>query len=352
MEPNKGFGVVGGFVMTVSSVCRKFSSFSALLLLLFAILSSSGCTGIAGSPNNASQDPAPGASTLSVAPDAIKFGSVGLGGTLSQSVTLTNHGASNITITQASTKAAGVTITGMTFPLTIAAGKQANFNVVFSPKTAGVLSGAVTVVSDASATPSTVTLSGTGLAASAFLSMSTSSLKFGSVAIGKRTELSVVLTNAGNSNVTVSKVSVSGTQYSVNGVSAGLILAPGQSATLNETFAPTAMGTLPGSVTVVSNASNSPSTISATGDGIAAGSHSVSLSWAPSSSAVAGYNVYRSEVSGGPYSKLDPAAVTATSYTDSTVLAGQTYYFVVTSVSATGLESADSTEVSATVPTP
>jgi fibronectin type 3 domain-containing protein len=62
--------------------------------------------------------------------------------------------------------------------------------------------------------------------------------------------------------------------------------------------------------------------------------------------------VYRSQVSGGPYSKLDSALITSSSYTDSTVQAGQTYYFVVTSVTSAGVESADSTQVSATVPTP
>jgi fibronectin type 3 domain-containing protein len=62
--------------------------------------------------------------------------------------------------------------------------------------------------------------------------------------------------------------------------------------------------------------------------------------------------VYRSQVSGGPYSKLDSALIISTSYADSTVQAGQTYYFVVTSVASTGVESADSTQVAAVVPTP
>jgi fibronectin type 3 domain-containing protein len=78
----------------------------------------------------------------------------------------------------------------------------------------------------------------------------------------------------------------------------------------------------------------------------------VALTWIPSTSAVAGYHVYRSGVSGGPYSKLDSSVVATDSYTDPTVQAGQTYYFVVTSVTAAGVESADSTQVSVIVPTP
>jgi fibronectin type 3 domain-containing protein len=62
--------------------------------------------------------------------------------------------------------------------------------------------------------------------------------------------------------------------------------------------------------------------------------------------------VYSSGVSGGPYSKLDSSIVTTDSYTDSTVQSGQTYYFVVTSVTTAGVESADSAQVSVTIPTP
>jgi fibronectin type 3 domain-containing protein len=79
-------------------------------------------------------------------------------------------------------------------------------------------------------------------------------------------------------------------------------------------------------------------------------SHSVSLTWSPSTSTVIGYNTYTSSVSGGPYTKLTSAPVSASSYTDSSVVAGQTYYFVVTSVDSSNVESAYSAEVSALVP--
>ena len=190
------------------------------------------------------------------------------------------------------------------------------------------------------------------MAATALLATSASSLNFGNITVGKSGALSLALTNSGNSNVTVSKVTVSDAHYSVSGVSAGLILAPGQSATLDATFSPLAAGSSPGTVTVASNATNSPATISLSGDGSQTGSHSVALTWIPSTSTVAGYNVYRSGISGGPYSKLDSSDVATDSYTDSTVQAGETYYFVVTSITAAGVESAHSTQVSATVPTP
>ena len=329
------------------SMSKKYISVAVLVLLAIAILSISGCSGIASAPGNSSSN---GAATISVAPASIRFGSVPLTSTASQSVTIMNGGGSNLIVTQVNTSAVGVTITGVSLPLTIGAGKQFTFNVIFSPKAAGTLSGDISVMSDASSSPSTVSLSGIGMAATAVLTASTSSLSFGNVVVGNNSTLPVTLTNAGNSNVTVSTVGVSGASYTESGVKAGLILAPGQSATLDAIFTPAAAGSLAGSVTVASTATNSPTTISLSGTGSAA-TPFVALSWTPSVSVVAGYNVYRSQVSGGPYTtKLDPSAVAADSFTDNSVQPGATYYYVVTSVTSTGVESADSAPTSATVP--
>jgi len=55
---------------------------------------------------------------------------------------------------------------------------------------------------------------------------------------------------------------------------------------------------------------------------------------------------------GGPYAKLTPSAISSTFFTDSAVLSGATYFYVTTSVDSTGLESDDSNEVKASIPTP
>jgi fibronectin type 3 domain-containing protein len=89
-----------------------------------------------------------------------------------------------------------------------------------------------------------------------------------------------------------------------------------------------------------------------TGSGTAAITHSVSLSWDASTSTVAGYNIYRGTVSGGPYSKINSSADANTSYTDSSVQSGTTYYYVTTSVDNSGDESVNSNQVSAAIPTP
>jgi fibronectin type 3 domain-containing protein len=88
------------------------------------------------------------------------------------------------------------------------------------------------------------------------------------------------------------------------------------------------------------------------GTGVQLIAHSAALSWTASTSVVAGYNVYRGTVSGGPYSKLNSSLIGPTTYTDSTVQSGQTYFYVVTAVDASNVESAYSNTISAIIPFP
>jgi fibronectin type 3 domain-containing protein len=81
--------------------------------------------------------------------------------------------------------------------------------------------------------------------------------------------------------------------------------------------------------------------------------HRVQLSWhaSPPVSGVteAGYNIYRSTTSGGPY-VLIASNVTHLSYTDALVNSGKTYYYTVTSVDQGGRESRYSVEITAVIP--
>lgn len=195
-----------------------------------------------------------------------------------------------------------------------------------------------------------VTLTVTSSTSSLILNSSPTSLSFGNVTVSNTSSQNVTLTNAGTSTVTISGVSVSGPGFNASGVASGLMLSAGKTATLSVTFDPAATGSASGSVTVSSNASNSPGQIALSGTGVTAVAHSVTLSWTASTSSVVGYYCYSSNTSGGPYAKLNSSPSTSTTCTDTTVQAGDTYYFVVTSVDSSNVESAYSSEVSATVP--
>jgi len=75
-----------------------------------------------------------------------------------------------------------------------------------------------------------------------------------------------------------------------------------------------------------------------------AGNAQVSLTWSASSGATS-YHVKRSTTTGGPYTQV--GAPTSTSYTDTGLIDGTTYYYVVSAVNSAG-ESSNSSEVSAT----
>lgn len=78
--------------------------------------------------------------------------------------------------------------------------------------------------------------------------------------------------------------------------------------------------------------------------------HEATLSWNASTTPAVKYNVYRGTKTGGPYSKINPSAVNATTYADPSVAAGQIYYYVVTAVDSNNIESAYSNQAIATVP--
>lgn len=305
-----------------------------------------------------------------------------ISGSDSGSVTIASDAKnSNLDIRLGGTATAGLAISAQPASKTVTAGQTATFSVVAAgpaplayqwKKSGAAISGATSATYTTPPTTTsesgesfTVTVNGSGEddnsvtsnpamltvdASPSTLTASKTSLDFPNVNVGAGSVLPVAFTNTGNSEITISNVVVAGAGYTAGGVESGQILAPGQTGTLDVTFDPSGTGTLSGSLTVTSSAANSPARIALSGTGVQAVQHSATLSWTDADSTVTGYNLYRSTVSGGPYIKLDSALVAATTSTDTAVQAGRTYYYVVTSVDASGVESAYSTEASATIP--
>lgn len=184
------------------------------------------------------------------------------------------------------------------------------------------------------------------------LTLSSSSVAFGNVNVNSTATQSVTLTSSGTAALTISGGSVAGTGFGMSGLSFPLTLNPGQTAVLNIQFDPTAAGSDTGTVSLTSNASSGTTTIALSGTGQAQ-SYQVNLTWtAPSSSSdpVAGYKVYREASGGSSYQLLNASAITATSYTDTTVQDGATYNYYVESVDAQGNQSGPSNTYTVTIP--
>jgi Abnormal spindle-like microcephaly-assoc'd, ASPM-SPD-2-Hydin len=285
---------------------------------------------------------------LAANPTSLNFANVQVGGSLTLMDSLTNTGGASVTISQATVTGAGFSISGLNAPLVLNPGGSVTFSVVFAPQSAASASGGMSVSSNASNPTLTVSLSGTGTAQGQ-LTLTPTALGFGSVTVGTKVSQASSL-SAGGASVTVSSASLSSAEFSLTGISLPLTIAAGQSVPFTLTFAPQTSGSASAALSFASNASNSPAeTLS--GTGIAPPQHSVSLSWTDSGSGIVGYNVYRGSVSGGPYAKITSALDSTAAYSDTSVLAGQTYY-VTTAVDGSGMESAYSNEAQAVIPSP
>src|SRR5579872_137511 len=283
-------------------------------------------------------------------PSSEDFGSVNVGSQQTASETVTNTGGSSVSISQISITGTGFSLSGISAHLTLTAGQSATFTTAFTPQTASAASGSVRIISNASNSTLTITLSGTGTAPQAGqLSVAPATLGLGSVVVGQSGTASGSLTASGGS-VTVTAASTNNSAFSIGGLSLPVTIPSGQSAPFTITFSPQTAAAESGTLTITSNALSSPTTETLTGTGTPAPTHSVNLSWTASTSTdVVGYNVYRAQYTNsacGAFSKINPVLNTTTIYTDNTVVDATTYCYATTAVDTTNAESGDSNIVS------
>jgi hypothetical protein len=291
-----------------------------------------------------------GAAALSASDSSLDFSTVPVNSTNTLSETLTNTGGTSVTVTQANVSGTGFKVTGLTLPLTLAAGQSFTFGTVFAPTSGGSATGSISVISDAANSTLTISMVGTATVAGQ-LAVSPSTLNFGSVVVGQSKSMSASLSATGSS-ITITGANMSTSEFTMSGLSFPVTLAAGKTVSFTVKFTPQSSGTAAASASFGSNASNSSTVQSLTGSGTPAPQHNVALSWSPSSSSsVLGYNVYRGANTGGPYSQITSMNADTT-FTDSSVLAGQTYFYVTTAVDGTGKESTYSNQTQAVIPTP
>src|SRR5208337_1755393 len=94
------------------------------------------------------------------------------------------------------------------------------------------------------------------------------SLSFGNQAVGSSSSAkNITLKSSGTATLGISSIAASGDYSQTN--TCGASLAASAKCIISVTFAPTALGSRTGTVTITGNASNSPQTVSLTGTGIA-----------------------------------------------------------------------------------
>jgi len=289
---------------------------------------------------------APG--SLQANPGSVSFGSILVGGSQTQTASLTNFGGSDVTVALATTTGNSFNVNGLSLPLTLSAGQSVTFGVTFAPLSAGNAMGSILISSNASNASLAIPLSGAG-AAQGQLTATPASADFGTVILGSRKTQTGTLFASGSS-ITLSSATITGAEFLLSGVAFPLTLSAGQSVPFTLTFVPQASGETSATLSFVSNAANAL-TETLTGTGMAPQQHTVNLSW-DAAPGVVGYNVYRGIQSGGPYSAINSVVDAGTTYADSSVQGGQVYYYVTTSVDSTGAQSPYSNETKAVIPTP
>lgn len=315
-------------------------------------------TSVKGSPITITFQGKGTSASIAATPSSASFGDVVVGEDATQPVQLRVSGTTSVKITKVTTTGSGFSISGISLPMTLTPGETASLVATFKPTASGSESGRISIISTAEGSPLTIDLSGKGASRVVSLSVTPTSLSFGSVGVGKSTSKEVSLKNTGNATADISSVSISGAGFSVSGAHANSTLGAGQSLTLTVMFDPSSSGSKSGTVTVASDAANSPGKISLSGSGTTTETtqtsqqHVVTLQWDQSTTTgVVGYYVYRGTQE-GTYTRISPS-LAATSYADS-VPSGQNlvYYYVVTAVDSHGIESAFSNDVAVTIPSP
>jgi ASPM-SPD-2-Hydin domain-containing protein/HYDIN/CFA65/VesB family protein/centrosomal CEP192-like protein/Ig-like domain-containing protein/Big-like domain-containing protein len=211
---------------------------------------------------------------LQASSTAMSFGNVTLSTSSSQNVTLTNAGNSNITISNVSVSGAGFSASGVSTGLILTLGQTATLSTTFNPSSAGSVTGSVTVSSNAS--PVLLSLSGTGIQPSSpQISVTPGNPTFGSVMVGSSGTQSVTVSNTGNASLSISAANLTGSGFTISGLVLPLNLSPGQSSSFSVTFAPTAARSVTGTLSLVSNASSSPTQVGLTGSAVQPPSPSV-----------------------------------------------------------------------------
>jgi len=288
------------------------------------------------------------ASSMAVSPTSIKYGTNPVNSGPYYYVTLRNSGTTTVSISSATITGA-FKFAGITTPSSLGVGKSVKIQLKFVPKTTGNFTGTFSV-SAQNATRVTVALSGSASIAGS-LTISPTSFSFGNVTVGTTSSKTVAL-KAGTTPVTIFAATTTNQEFTLSNLTLPKTIAAGQSISVGVNFKPASSGSTSTKFTITNNAANSSAAISATGAGVATKQHTVGLTWAPSTSNVVGYNIYRGTATGGPYSKLNGGALVTTSFSDNTVKSGSTYFYVTTAVNSSGAESIKSNEVRATIPTP
>jgi hypothetical protein len=210
---------------------------------------------------------------INISPTSINFGTVYLNHNVFKNVTIKNTGTTTLKITD-------VSITAGSGPGahdfseddscgSLAPGKSCVIEVEFDVNHLGSASATLNITDNAPGSPQHVALSGTAIDPK--VSLSPTSLSFGSLKVGKNTTKTVKLTNSGTTALTLGSSAFSFTGSNTADFSqtnnCPSSLAAGANCTITVKFTPQHTGSRSASMKITDNAYDSPQTVALTGNG-------------------------------------------------------------------------------------
>ena len=228
-----------------------------------------GTTSLGGTHNGGTLfkiTPASTTPAASLSPTSLSLGTQVINTSSTPKLGLTSSGSADLIISN-------ITITGANAidfaeadncPSSLAPGASCTIDITWTPSTLGAETAILNVNDNASNSPQTVTLTGSGILPASLMPASAiySSFKVGTTSAAKTFAL------FNNLSTTLDNITISTTgDFAVSATNCGASLAARSHCTINVTFTPTAAGTRTGTLSVTDGASNSPQTVSLTGTG-------------------------------------------------------------------------------------
>ena len=302
------------------------------------------------------------APAVSLSPPSISFGIRPTGTTSAvRNITVTNGGPGLLLITSLAIIGANAGDFAQTNNCgnSVGSRRSCTIGVSFTPFASGSRTAVVSLSDNAAGGAQTVSLLGfatgppsdSGNAPSGPI-LSSTNLSFGNQPIAvSSTAQTITLTNSAGAALSIAGLTIGGADagdFAEIANSCGTSVAAGGTCTIGVSFTPSHSGQRAATLSIADNAGNSPQTASLTGTGCP----DVTLSWAASlTPGVVGYDIYRGTASGGESgTPINLVPVNTTDYVDTNVKAGTTYYYVLRSVAANGVQSPASNETKANVP--
>ncbi|MGB0012752.1 MAG: choice-of-anchor D domain-containing protein [Candidatus Sulfotelmatobacter sp.] len=244
------------------------NSCAGVVLIFLGLATIIGCQGFSAAKPATTQQTQVGGLVLSGA--SLDFGSVTAGTSKTLTFSASNTGAVPLSIASVSISSKYFTLSSPSLPAVVAAGQNSTISIVFTPNAAGAFTATASIASNASGGTAMVSLSGTGVS-NGQLVLNQTSDNFGNVTVGSQGSQTVTLTNNTASSVTVSQAVVSGTGFSLSGLSTPLALNAGANATFSIIFAPLSAGSVSGNLAITSNAVDPALSMTLSGAGVTPG---------------------------------------------------------------------------------